>query len=116
MYVTFEEPLSGTSMNPARTLGSAIFADLFTGLWVYFTAPVLGMLAAVEVSRVLAANPDRLCAKLTHGHKTPCILKCHCMEPAGIKQQNPKAPLPRDAARYPHLDAGDLAALRALAE
>jgi aquaporin Z len=80
IYITFEAPLSGTSMNPARTLGSAICAGLFTGLWVYFTAPVLGMLAAVELGRALAANPGQLCAKLTHSHKTPCIIKCNCME------------------------------------
>jgi aquaporin Z len=85
IYITFESPLSGTSMNPARTLGSAILAQLFTGLWIYFTAPVLGMLAAVEICRVLAANPDRLCAKLTHSRKTLCIIKCNCLDAAGIE-------------------------------
>ena len=49
LYITFESPLSGTSMNPARTVASAIAAGHFSFLWIYFTAPVLGMLAAAKV-------------------------------------------------------------------
>jgi Major intrinsic protein len=37
------------SMNPARTFGSALFAQNFAGLWSYFTAPPLGMLLAAEL-------------------------------------------------------------------
>lgn len=49
LYITFEAPLSGMSMNPARTLGSAIPANVFTGLWIYFLAPSIGMLTAAEL-------------------------------------------------------------------
>ena len=35
-------------MNPARTFGSALLARDFPGLWIYFTAPPLGMLLAAE--------------------------------------------------------------------
>ena len=49
-YITLEAPISGMSMNPARTFGSALAAQLWTSLWIYFTAPPLGMLAAAEVS------------------------------------------------------------------
>ena len=42
-YITFEAPFSGMSMNPARTFGSAFVGHLWTGLWIYFTAPVLAM-------------------------------------------------------------------------
>jgi hypothetical protein len=49
IYITFETPLSGMSMNPARTFGSAIHASYWHGLWIYFIAPTLGMLAAAEV-------------------------------------------------------------------
>ena len=46
-FIVIEAPVSGMSMNPARTLGSAAFAG--TGhLWIYFTAPTLGMLASAE--------------------------------------------------------------------
>jgi aquaporin Z len=48
-FITFESPLSGMSMNPARTLGSALLPHLWQCLWIYFTAPPLGMLLAAEV-------------------------------------------------------------------
>ena len=48
-YITVEAPLSGMSMNPARTFGSALLARDFPGLWIYFTAPPLGMLLAAEL-------------------------------------------------------------------
>ena len=44
-------PLSGLSLNPARTLGSAVAARDFTGLWLYFVGPTLGMQLAVELMR-----------------------------------------------------------------
>lgn len=49
LYITFEAPLSGMSINPARTLASAVFAHDYGGLWLYMTAPPLGMLLAAEV-------------------------------------------------------------------
>src|SRR4051812_48361863 len=47
-YISVEAPLSGMSMNPARTFASAFAARAWTTLWVYFTAPPLGMLVAAE--------------------------------------------------------------------
>jgi hypothetical protein len=44
VYVSIEAPISGMSMNPARTLGSAVAAHVWTGIWIYFTAPPIGML------------------------------------------------------------------------
>jgi Major intrinsic protein len=46
IYIAFETPLSGMSMNPARTVGSAFSADYWHALWIYFIAPTLGMLIA----------------------------------------------------------------------
>jgi aquaporin Z len=43
-YITFEAPLSGMSTNPARTFGSAFYARCWRGIWIYFTAPPVGML------------------------------------------------------------------------
>ena len=40
IYITFEAPFSGISMNPARTFGLAAVASFWVGLWIYFTAPV----------------------------------------------------------------------------
>jgi aquaporin Z len=70
LYVTFEAPLSGMSMNPARSLGSAIVAGEPQALWIYFVAPPLGMLAAATVMRRRAT---RACAKLHHAPDVPCI-------------------------------------------
>ena len=47
-YIATEAPLSGMSMNPARSFASALPAHLWTDFWVYLTAPFLGMLLAAE--------------------------------------------------------------------
>lgn len=60
VYIAFESPLSGMSLNPARTFGSAFIADDYKGLWVYFVAPVLAMLLATEVYRLMRARGHRL--------------------------------------------------------
>lgn len=75
-YVTFEAPLSGMSMNPARTLGSALPAQVWTALWVYFTAPPLGMLLAAEVYLRLRGASGVICAKLHHHNSKRCIFRC----------------------------------------
>lgn len=75
-YITFEAPLSGMSMNPARTLGSASGAREFSALWIYFAAPPLGMLAAAETYvRLWGAGRVR-CAKLHHQNRKRCIFRC----------------------------------------
>jgi aquaporin Z len=76
-YIVFEAPLSGMSLNPARTAGSAIHAQLWTALWVYFTAPPLGMLAAAQVYVATRGAQAVLCAKLHHENPQRCIFRCH---------------------------------------
>jgi aquaporin Z len=71
LYIAVEAPVSGMSMNPARTLGSAIFARDFTGLWIYFTAPLAGMLTAAELYLRRRGRPAGSCAKLCHAE--PCL-------------------------------------------
>jgi aquaporin Z len=76
-YITLEAPLSGMSMNPARTLASAVPAQLWTALWIYFTAPLLGMLLAAEVYLRRQGWPRVLCAKLHHQKAKRCIfIRC----------------------------------------
>ncbi len=75
-YITFEAPLSGMSMNPARTLASALPAWLFPSLWVYFTAPLLGMLMAAEVFVRLKGLRGVYCAKMHHDNLQRCIFRC----------------------------------------
>jgi len=79
-YITVEDPLSGMSMNPARTFGPALLAHTASSLWIYFTAPPLGMLAAAEAFvRVRGAHRVR-CAKLNHAAGARCIFHCSHME------------------------------------
>lgn len=55
-YVLIFGPVSGFSINPARTTASALFAHRWTAVWIYFTAPVVGMLAAAEIFRRFASS------------------------------------------------------------
>jgi aquaporin Z len=75
-YITVEAPLSGMSMNPARTFGSAVGARTWAFLWIYFTAPPLGMLLAAEVYRRVKGADAALCAKLHHQNDKRCIFRC----------------------------------------
>jgi aquaporin Z len=80
VYITVEDPLSGMSMNPARTLGPALLAHTVHSLWIYFTAPLAGMLLAAE-AYVRAVGVHRVrCAKLHHPAGGPCIFRCRFME------------------------------------
>ena len=81
LYITVEAPLSGMSMNPARTFSSAVVADDWTALWLYFIAPPLGMLAAAALYVRRCGASAVACAKLHHQNDKRCI---HCgagMEP-----------------------------------
>ncbi len=46
-------PISGASMNPARTLGPDLVANHWTGFWVYVAGPLLGAIIAVGVAFIL---------------------------------------------------------------
>jgi aquaporin Z len=74
-YITFESPLSGMSTNPARTFGSALFAGYWYGLWIYFIAPPLGMLAAAELFLRVRGGIGPYCAKLAHVDDKRCIFR-----------------------------------------
>jgi aquaporin Z len=71
LYIAIESPLSGMSMNPARTTASALPSGIWTSVWIYFTAPIAGMLLAAQLysrfKRALA------CPKYFHGTRQRCI-------------------------------------------
>lgn len=65
-FIVVGAPVSGMSINPARTVASAVFAGDWRGAWIYVVAPLAGMLAAAEVFRAAPALAARGCAKLHH--------------------------------------------------
>ena len=80
IFITFEAPFSGMSMNPARTLASAFSAGEFPSIWIYFTAPPLGMFFAAQLYRLRGGAPAVHCAKLNHHNHTRCIFRCRFAE------------------------------------
>jgi aquaporin Z len=75
-YITVEAPISGMSMNPARSLASAVPAGAWAPLWIYFMAPPLGMLLAAEAYVRRRGAARVFCAKLHHDNARPCIFRC----------------------------------------
>lgn len=74
LFITVEAPLSGMSLNPARTLASALWAGAWDSLWIYFAAPPLGMLLAAQL--YLGLGRRVYCAKLHHPKTGGCIFRC----------------------------------------
>lgn len=90
LYITIEAPLSGMSINPARTFASALPSGIWTSGWLYFTAPLLGMLTAVEIYRATRGLTRVGCAKLQHGKAHRCIFCGY--EPAGERKVSVSRP------------------------
>jgi aquaporin Z len=87
LYATFiilEAPLSGMSMNPARSFAPAVHAKYWHALWLYFMAPTLGMLVAAEVFLRSRGGVPPFCAKLHHTNNKRCIFR-HGIVPQSAK-------------------------------
>ena len=79
-FITFEAPLSGMSINPARTFASAVPASIWTDFWLYYFVPPLAMLLAAEIYLRQFTKPKVICSKLCPNAENPCIaIKC-CMD------------------------------------
>ena len=83
LYVFTVAPISGFSMNPARTAGSALVAGVWTAWWLYFCAPPLAMLLAADVHARLRGTRAMSCAKLHHNRSLACIF-CE-LEPKALE-------------------------------
>tara|TARA_B110000908_G_scaffold144012_1_gene173322 strand:+ start:1920 stop:2582 length:663 start_codon:yes stop_codon:yes gene_type:complete len=53
---TFAGPISGASMNPARSIAPAIFSGDLTYLWLYIVAAILGSIFAVYSCKLVQSN------------------------------------------------------------
>ena len=74
LFIAFEAPISGMSLNPARSVASALPSGLWQGIWIYLTAPLIGMLLAAELHRRRGGRTP--CAKLHHDTHYRCIFRC----------------------------------------
>ncbi len=73
--VFVEAPLSGTSLNPARSLGPAVVAGDYHGLWAFFVGPFAGALLATSL--YVRRHRSLPCGKLIHDPRYPCrFLEC----------------------------------------
>ena len=80
--VYLESPISGTSTNPARSLGPAVVSGRWEGWWIYWVGPLIGSIAACLVCSALAkritvaklyyfeTDHDRLFRKTSHSKAT----------------------------------------------
>ncbi|GAA0138897.1 hypothetical protein Leryth_010357 [Lithospermum erythrorhizon] len=53
LNVMFAGPISGASMNPARSLGPAIVSNKYNRLWIYIIAPIAGAVAGAWVYNII---------------------------------------------------------------
>jgi len=72
IYITVAAPTSGMSINPARTIASALPAREWTAIWIYLIAPPLGMLSAARLFVWWKGISSVKCCKLQHESGDPC--------------------------------------------
>lgn len=53
LNVMFAGPISGASMNPARSLGPAIVSNTYRGIWIYLLAPTCGAISGAWVYNII---------------------------------------------------------------
>jgi aquaporin Z len=87
-------------MNPARSLASAIPAQAWASLWIYWVAPPLGMLLAAQVYMTRHGLERVFCAKLHHDNQKRCIFRCRYAELAA-GQPETQTPEPARAVFRP---------------
>jgi len=76
LYISIEAPLSGMSMNPARSFASAFWLSSWASQWIYFVAPPVAMLAAANFFKRTSKSRGG-CAKFVHDDNYSCIFCGH---------------------------------------
>ncbi|KAL8517490.1 hypothetical protein ACS0TY_015659 [Phlomoides rotata] len=74
----FAGPISGASMNPARSFGPAIIWNRYTGLWIYVLGPITGAVAGAWVYNIIRFRDKPLCLFVTP--KQNSLNKCFSLE------------------------------------
>jgi aquaporin Z len=69
LMVFAEAPISGTSTNPARSLGPSVISGRWDGWWIYWVGPILGTLLGIVFCKLLAIRIEA--AKLYHFDTDP---------------------------------------------
>jgi carbamoylphosphate synthase large subunit len=88
---------TGEVMAIDRTFGSALIAGNWTALWLYFTAPPLGMLAAAALYVRRRGAGSVACAKLHHQNSKRCI---HCEYRAAARAEGTGAATPEPTGTF----------------
>ncbi len=65
-------PISGASMNPARTIAPQIVSGHFENIWIYLAGPVIGALLAVGAHALICGKPSRGERKAARGKLPRC--------------------------------------------
>lgn len=76
IYIPVVAPISGMSMNPARTFSSAVAGNTWSAFWIYLFAPSIAMLGAAELYVRAKGIKAVLCAKFDHSGNASCIFNC----------------------------------------
>ncbi|MDX1628063.1 MAG: aquaporin, partial [Fulvivirga sp.] len=63
LEATFAGPITGASMNPARSIGPAVVSGHITHLWIYIFAPVIGAGFSILVWRLLKIKDEAAFAR-----------------------------------------------------
>jgi aquaporin Z len=111
-FIMVEAPLSGMSMNPARTVGSGFWAGDWSALWIYFTAPPFGMLLAAEIYIRRHGEAGVFCAKLHHQNHQRCIFCEYRADRADRAEKAERAEKSERAERADRAEATELSSRR----
>lgn len=76
LFIVVGAPYSGMSINPARSLASALPSGIFDHFWIYIAGPMLGMLGAAEAYVRVRGAHHVFCAKLDHRGSAHCLFRC----------------------------------------
>ena len=67
MRTLWGAPVTGASMNPARSLGPMLVGGDLTNYWIYLVGPLLGAMVAVGFETILRGRPTKAGAEAAQG-------------------------------------------------